>query len=134
VIDLSQLEALKDIPQNIVISIFLAGFAAGFLVTIILLLMMKAGGNARMRSSQTQHDVIMAIKRRAGEGRPPMSFFGFIKFILAVMLLLLGFLTLVAIGRYLTEGQSRGEAFIPFVLRIFVLPMAEQYPILQKLF
>jgi len=134
-IDFSQIEILQGIPQNTVGSIFLAGMVAGFILTVVFLLLFNAGSEKRRSAvkQETPHDVIMAIKQRAAGGRAPISIFGFFGFILATIAIFIVVFAIVAVGRFLSEGVPNEEAFVPFVLRIFVFPLLDKYPALQNL-
>jgi hypothetical protein len=117
-----------DIPLNLAGSIFLAGLAVGCVAGIVVMMLFSGGGERKVRTQETPHDVIMAIKRRAmGQGRP-LTFFSAVGFFLAVIFLFVCIFMIMAMGKYITEGRPNGEEFIPFFLKTFIFPLQERFP------
>jgi hypothetical protein len=128
---LSRIGPIKDIPQNIVISIFLAGVIIGFLAAVVIMMIISTG---RERSGpaalESPHDVIMEIKKRVKGRRAPGPVQCLI-YLVIFILLLVALFAIVAIGRYMSEGRPAGEEFIPFILRMFIFPLLDRFPALQ---
>jgi len=123
---------IESVPQNLILNIFLVGFFAGFLVTVVVILLFKSGGRRREQSGETPHDIIMAIKRKANAESSPLSIMGIFSFLLAIIFLFALVTGIIVIGRYLTEGAPKEEAFVPFAIRIFLIPLMDKFPILRE--
>ena len=131
---------LKDVPSNVAAVIFSIGFIGGVFVVLIMMLLAGAGSGGAPRErkekrsrEESTHEIISAIRKRAqGEGGG-VSFAGFIGFVLLVIIIALFFSSLVVIFRYIKEAQPNGEQFIPFFIRIVLVPLIQRFPALQGL-
>jgi hypothetical protein len=92
----------------------------------------RGSSSSAQSKDETPHEVIMAIKKRVGAKKQPLIL-TLLVYLLIITLVALGIFFIVAIGKYISIGRPNGEEFVPFVLRMFILPLMERFPALQVL-